>query len=89
MGWISLILIVGIVTGRFLRSQSWLRLNAERLLMLFIFALLFFLGLEIGSDPAFTGQIKTLGFQGALLALFAIAGSIVAWKILRSVFHEK
>jgi|YelNatPaOPRAMG01_1025707.scaffolds.fasta_scaffold10679_7 predicted Kef-type K+ transport protein len=89
MWWIALILVAGIVTGRLLRSQSRLRLGADRLLMLFIFALLFFLGSEIGSDPAFTGQIKTLGFQGALLALFTIAGSIAAWKIIRSFFHEK
>ncbi|MGB9746975.1 MAG: LysO family transporter [Bacteroidales bacterium] len=89
MWWIALILVAGIITGRLLRSRNRLRPGAEKLLLLFIYALLFFLGSEIGSDPAFTSQIKALGFQGALLALLTIAGSIVAWKIIHLFFHEK
>jgi uncharacterized transporter YbjL len=57
--------------------------------MLSIYALLFFLGTGIGSEPAFTGQLRTLGIQSGAMTLFTVAGSIVAWKIIHYFFHEK
>lgn len=89
MWWIALILVSGIAVGRLLKTAKKLRYGADKLLTVFVYALLFFLGIEIGSDPMFIGQIKFLGLQGALLAVLTIAGSIASWKIIQFFLHEK
>lgn len=78
------VIIGGIATGRLLIGR---RLAfVPRLITVIIWALLFLLGVEVGSDPAVVGSLATLG--GAALAIFAlsVAGSIFAawllwWRI--------
>lgn len=76
------VIIGGIATGRLLIGR---RLAfVPRLITVIIWALLFLLGVEVGSDPAVVGSLATLG--GAALAIFAlsIAGSIfAAWLLWR------
>ena len=74
----------GIATGRLLIGR---RLAfVPRLITVIIWALLFLLGVEVGSDPAVVGSLATLG--GAALAIFAlsVAGSIfAAWLLWRRI----
>lgn len=75
------VIIGGIATGRLLIGR---RLAfVPRLITVIIWALLFLLGVEVGSDPAVVGSLATLG--GAALAIFAlsVAGSIFAAWLLR------
>ena len=79
------VIIGGIATGRLLIGR---RLAfVPRLITVIIWALLFLLGVEVGSDPAVVGSLATLG--GAALAIFAlsVAGSIFAagllWRRIR------
>lgn len=78
------VIIVGIATGRLLIGR---RLAfVPRLITVIIWALLFLLGVEVGSDPAVVGSLATLG--GAALAIFAlsVAGSIfAAWLLWRRI----
>ena len=78
------VIIGGIATGRLLIGR---RLPfVPRLITVIIWALLFLLGVEVGSDPAVVGSLATLG--GAALAIFAlsVAGSIfAAWLLWRRI----
>ena len=78
------VIIGGIATGRLLIGR---RLAfVPRLITVTIWALLFLLGVEVGSDPAVVGSLATLG--GAALAIFAlsVAGSIfAAWLLWRRI----
>ena len=78
------VIIGGIATGRLLIGR---RLAfVPRLITVNIWALLFLLGVEVGSDPAVVGSLATLG--GAALAIFAlsVAGSIfAAWLLWRRI----
>ena len=65
------VIIGGIATGRLLIGR---RLAfVPRLITVIIWALLFLLGVEVGSDPAVVGSLATLG--GAALAIFALSSS--------------
>ena len=78
------VIIGGIATGRLLIGR---RLAfVPRLITVIIWALLFLLGVEVGSAPAVVGSLATLG--GAALAIFAlsVAGSIfAAWLLWRRI----
>ena len=78
------VIIGGIATGRLLIGR---RLAfVPRLITVIIWALLFLLGVEVGSNPAVVGSLATLG--GAALAIFAlsVAGSIfAAWLLWRRI----
>ncbi|WP_196016312.1 lysine exporter LysO family protein [Alistipes senegalensis] len=78
------VIIGGIATGRLLIGRCLA--FVPRLITVIIWALLFLLGVEVGSDPAVVGSLATLG--GAALAIFAlsVAGSIfAAWLLWRRI----
>lgn len=64
----------GIVTGRLLQSRRLAFVS--RLIAVIIWALLFLLGLEVGSDPAVVGGMATLGRTAFVIFVFSVAGSI-------------
>ena len=78
------VIIGGIATGRLLIGR---RLAfVPRLITVIVWALVFRLGVEVGSDAAVVGSLATLG--GAALAIFAlsVAGSIfAAWLLWRRI----
>ena len=78
------VIIGGIATGRLLIGRRLAFVPC--LITVIIWALLFLLGVEVGSDPAVVGSLATLG--GAALAIFAlsVAGSIfAAWLLWRRI----
>ena len=64
------VIIGGIVTGRLL--VGWRLAFVQRLITFIIWALLFLLGVEVGSDPAVVGSLATNG--AAAFAIFALCG---------------
>lgn len=63
----------GIVTGRLLQSRRLAFVS--RLIAVIIWALLFLLGLEVGSDPAVVGGMATLGRTAFVIFVFSVAGA--------------
>ena len=61
--------------------------------MLFIWILLFVLGVEIGSDPAIIAALPTLGVEALFIATMAILGSAIAamllWKSVKGKGYKK
>ena len=70
------VILGGIVTGRLLQSRRLAFVS--RLIAVIIWALLFLLGLEVGSDPAVVGGMATLGRTAFVIFVFSVAGSIGA-----------
>lgn len=70
------VILGGILTGRLLPGR---RLAfVQPLITVIIWALLFLLGVEAGSDPAVVGGLATLGVTALVLFAFSVAGSILA-----------
>ena len=82
---IILIMAAGIATGWLLRRRSFKFLDT--LLLVLVWALLFFLGIEAGENPAVIGGLKELGLEAMVLSLAGTAGSIALawalWKFIR------
>lgn len=78
------VILAGIVTGRLCRGR---RLAfVPRLITGVIWALLFLLGIEVGSDPAVVGGMATLGVAAFVVFAGAVAGSIAAaWLLWRAI----
>lgn len=78
------VILGGIVTGRLLQSRRLAFVS--RLIAVIIWALLFLLGLEVGSDPAVVGGMATLGRTAFVIFVFSVAGSIGAsWLLWRCI----
>ena len=78
----------GIAAGWLLskRSFKWL----DTLLIVLVWALLFFLGVEAGENPAVIKGLKDLGLEALLLSVAGTAGSIAAaWMLWKIIKHKK
>lgn len=85
---IVLIMLLGVVVGRSLRRFRicWL----PRVITLLVWALLFLLGIEVGSDNRVVSGIGTLGLEALLLSAGGIAGSVfLAWMTWRKIFQGR
>lgn len=60
--------------------------NIEKSTSLTIAALLFVLGLSIGSNRLIVENLGRVGWQAAILAVLSLAGSIVAARIVSNCF---
>ena len=82
---IVLIMMAGVAAGWLLRRHSFKYVNT--LLVMLVWALLFFLGVEAGENRAVIEGLKDLGVEALLLSLAGTAGSIalawVLWKFIR------
>ncbi len=82
---IILIMAAGIATGWLLRKRTFKFINT--LLIVLVWALLFFLGVEVGENPAVINGLKDLGLEALLLSVAGTAGSIALawalWKVIR------
>ncbi|WP_291854732.1 lysine exporter LysO family protein [Marinilabilia sp.] len=80
--------IVGIGIGLLFRKQSRFLKVTEPLISLAIFALLFFLGISVGTDPRIVQNITILGWQAILLSSGAILGSLFLARLAASFFRK-
>ncbi|MFO8002123.1 MAG: lysine exporter LysO family protein [Marinilabilia sp.] len=80
--------IAGIIAGVFLPNRPRLLELTDRLVMVAVFALLFFLGISVGTDPRIVNNITTLGWQAVAISSGAILGSLLLAKLMASVFRE-
>ena len=84
---IILIMAGGLATGWLLRNRTVKLLDT--LLLVLVWALLFFLGVEAGVNPSVIGGLKELGLEALLLAIAGTAGSIAAaWALWRYINHN-
>ncbi len=79
----------GIGLGILFRKKKNFLKYSEKLVNIAIFALLFFLGISVGSDPRVVSNISTLGWQAMLLSGGAILGSLILAKLVAFFFLKE
>ncbi len=82
------IILSGIAVGLLLRKRR-LRVVPHTVTVL-IWALLFFLGVEVGENPQVINGISNLGLEALWLSLAGIAGTVLfSWALWRWVDSKK
>ena len=85
---IILIMAAGIAAGWLLRKHTFRFLNA--LLIVLVWALLFFLGVEAGENKAVIDGFQELGIEALLLSIAGTAGSIaLAWALWKFIQRKE
>ena len=81
---VVLMMFGGILCGYLLRKRQVAHI--QQIIMVLIWALLFLLGLNIGSNKELVSHIGTLGMEALTIAIAATLGSLVAaWFLWRKV----
>ena len=82
------IMLSGMAVGFLLRKRR-LRV-VPHLVTVLIWALLFFLGVEVGENPQVINGISSLGLEALWLSLTGIAGTILfSWALWRWISSRK
>ena len=82
------IMAAGIAVGWLLRKHSFKIVGV--LLIVLVWALLFFLGVEVGENKEIINSLQNLGLEALLLSIAATAGSILgAWALWRYIQHKE
>ena len=85
---IILTMLFGIALGYLFREKKATQ-KAEKTVFLTILALLFILGLSIGSNDAIINNVFSYGKQAAILASFSFMGSVLmSWFIYKLFFGK-
>lgn len=85
---VILIMLAGIGTGFLLRPKK-LKFTGNIITVL-IWALLFLLGVEVGSNERIVKGIHTLGLEAIVISVFAVAGSCgAAWLLWKFANRKK
>ena len=78
------IMLCGIGLGYLLRGRN--TGVVSKIITVLIWALLFLLGIEVGSNPKIIGGLQTLGLEALLLTICGSIGSILAaWALWNHV----
>ncbi|MGL4332978.1 MAG: LysO family transporter [Bacteroidales bacterium] len=84
---IVLILLTGIITGYILRKKDLTFVHKS--ITLFIWGLLFFLGVSVGINETLLSNLPTLGIDALVITAGGLAGSLLmAWLIYWRFFSE-
>ena len=82
---VILLMLAGIAAGYLLRRR--VQVKIQGIITLLIWALLFILGVEVGSDERIISALHTLGGEALLLATGGTLGSVLAawglWKLVQ------
>ncbi len=78
----------GIITGLALKRQIKPK-PVSSLLNLTIYLLLFLMGVSIGTNPRIINNLGDLSLKALLIAIAAIAGSVLIARILNYMLNKK
>ena len=82
------IMLFGVLVGYLFRNHE-ITQKTERTISLTIFAMLFILGLSVGSNDSIVTNLYDYGSQAFILALFGLGGSILFSGIVYKMFFQK
>ena len=82
------IMFVGLGAGYLLRDLKLMR-KTEKTIPLTVFAMLFILGISVGSNNLIVSNLGRFSGQAALLACFSVLGSIIAAWLGYYLFFRK
>lgn len=82
------VIIGGIITGYLLRRIPDLKIVGH-LITVFIFLLLFSLGITVGKNDMILNNLHTIGLQALIITIGAVSGSILFTVIIYRKFFKK
>ena len=85
---ILILLSLGILLGRILRTKPRSLKLIDRITMGSIYLLLFILGISIGSNKEIVSNLSRLGVTAIIITAFALAGSIVLSIVVNRIFFR-
>lgn len=87
-----MLIVVGIMLGGLLMGRYGPSVSSkvvQKLIVWAIWALLFLLGLSVGSNHQIMDNLGTIGLDAVLITLGAVAGSVLcAWVVYRFYFKK-
>lgn len=86
---VVIIMISGIVVGYLIRSYSHLIKVNDKLTTWSIYALLFLMGIGIGSNKTIMSSLHTLGLKALLISIGGVAGSVLLGWLTYKLFFKK
>ncbi len=82
------ILFLGLFLGFVLQKKKNIEKITDKLIMISIFLLLFFIGIDVGSNELIIKNLPIIGFNALILTLGAIAGTILLSTIVYKYFFK-
>jgi len=86
---VLLLMTAGIFIGWILHSKNKFLIITENLTTWAIYALLFMLGVSVGTNEKILTNFGKIGFQAIALTLFAVFGSILLAWLTYFLFFKK
>lgn len=81
-------MLFGVLLGYLFRHHDVTQ-KTEKTISLTIIAMLFILGLSVGSNQSIVSHLYEYGSQAAVLAIFGLGGSILFSGIVYRLFFQK
>jgi len=86
---VIIIMTAGMVLGFILREKEKLIKLTEPVITVSIFALLFLLGVSVGTNELILNNLDTIGVRAAVLTVGAVFGSVVAAFFTYKLFFKE
>lgn len=86
---VIIIMTAGMVLGFIIREKEKLIKLTEPLITVSIFALLFLLGVSVGTNQTILENLDTIGLKAAILTFGAVSGSIALAFFIDMMFFRK
>lgn len=81
------IMFLGIISGYIFKNVNALK-NVEKTISITIFALLFILGVSVGSNKMIINNLGEFGSQAFIIALMSLSGSLLATALIIKLFRK-
>ncbi len=81
-------LLSGVLVGYIMRRIERITFIGK-IILLFIFLLLFSLGISVGKNEMILNNLSSIGLQALIITIGAVAGSIVMTTIIYNKFFRK
>lgn len=82
------IMLTGMLIGYLIRHKRLPKI--QQIITTLIWALLFLLGIDVGSNPDITQGLHTIGVEAVVISLAAIMGSVLAsWLLWYLIYGKK
>ena len=82
------LMLTGMLLGYLLRNRNLKKIH--QIITLFIWLLLFILGIEVGRNEQIIKGLHTIGYEAVALTLGGTLGSVIAaWALWRVLYKRK
>jgi len=82
-------LVVGLLLAYLFKGLKAYEKTLDKAITAALYVLLVFMGIKIGSDDGIFGSLGTIGVKSLLIAVAALAGSIIFTKLLEKIIGGK